>query len=1596
MSWLSRNNFTPSDKLHADDLNNLANDQRTWGGNVNGGGYTLSNVVLTGIATSTGGAVNSVFGRTGVVVAQPGDYTAAQVGAVPTARQVIAGSGLSGGGPLTFDVTLNALVVSVFGRTGLVTLTPADITAATGVLNSRNILTDATLTGGGNLSADRTLSVVADKTNQQIQLMSNGSAVVGTRHAINFINGANVTVQVTDNNSSNRLDVTISSTGGAGGMVDPTTTLGDLIVRGPVAPSRLAVGATNGFVLTVDSASPLGVKWAAAAGGGAVASVFGRSGAVVAVSGDYTAAQVFNAVDQSATYSNPTWISTLAWTKITGAPVFLVDPLTSKGDLIVRGASGTTSLTVGANGLYLMADSTQSSGVRWASVSTASQTPWATDIDAAAHNLNNVNGIGIGASAGGQLLRISTANPSIAMQSVSNSDIASIQMTLGGAYRWDFGVGFGTAGMFFIRDTIATKTRLTIDASGNVGVGRTATYTMDVQGDINCTGIYRINGTPTAGVASVFGRQGIVVAAGGDYTAAQVTNAVDSSATYNDPPWLTGLAWSKITGAPSAGVSSVFGRTGVVVAATGDYTAAQVTGAVSTTRMISTGDPNVTGLSGGGSLAADRNLSIVADTINQRVQVQNNGTTIGTRKALNFISGANVALSISDSSVDNRINITVSSTGGAGGMVDPTTTLGDLMVRGASVVQRLGVGTNGQVLTADSTQPLGVKWAAAGGGGSPQTPWASDIDAATFKLNNVGSVGVNHATSTSARVYVQTGGVEDGVRVVSTSSTDCGTVSALNNVADYIQIRSYGSGYPTDPGMGAVESSKPLKIISNSAEVMRMVTGGRVLIGTVTDDGTNLLQVNGKVRSATGGFVFPDGTTQTTAYSAAAIPVTSVFTRTGAVVAQTGDYNAAQVTNAVSSASTYADPTWLTSLAWTKITGAPATVPPTRQVIAGTGLTGGGALSADVTLTAVGMGASGGSHRAGMVPDPGATSGTTKFLREDATWTTVPAVASYQTPWLSNIDGGGFALSGVSSLTMSGNLSAGGAITSSSGGLRTDAPSTASWGSVAFSISGSNRWVWLTDATSETGSNAGSNLMLLRYNDAGASLGAALFLNRANSSLTVGGTIQASTSNGLLAVIPNASINYIQSANGAGSAAQALTISGPSAVTLPSFVVTSTSSSFSGTLAVTSNVTAGNDVNILDAAGGGSYVYLRTGASAVRWAVGKNNGAESGSNVGSDFNINRYSDSQVILSTALSITRSTGAVTIPGALSSGAHTITGDCNITGSYKINGVAISTSGLEVRVNSTSFGIASILNLVAGTNVTLSGTSGSGAVNVTVNSSGGAQTPWTSDINAAGFKLYSVGTLGVGITAANMVGSAAIQVLSTGAAFFDRVAGASHLLCRRANGSVGSPTAVLSGDNTGRLSFGGYDGAWVTTGLTGLQAFATENWATNAHGAFLAIYTCGNGITDSTERMRVAQDGKVGINVTNPAYQLEVSGDVNVIGGGKFRVGGVPLSGGPTTFAAYNSSQRVFGTTYSNSGSTPLFVAVCVQGAAGAGTQSVVAYADATGTPTTVLSIWQTGSFQESGTNYKSVFFIVMPGYNYRVTQSQMQFYSWNEWS
>jgi hypothetical protein len=87
------------------------------------------------------------------------------------------------------------------------------LAATTGTVpTTRRINTSTGLTGGGDLSADRTLSVVTDTTTQRVEV-AGGGTLAGTRKRINFIAGTNMTVTATDDSAQNKVDVTLTSAG---------------------------------------------------------------------------------------------------------------------------------------------------------------------------------------------------------------------------------------------------------------------------------------------------------------------------------------------------------------------------------------------------------------------------------------------------------------------------------------------------------------------------------------------------------------------------------------------------------------------------------------------------------------------------------------------------------------------------------------------------------------------------------------------------------------------------------------------------------------------------------------------------------------------------------------------------------------------------------------------------------------------------------------------------------------------------------------------------------------------------------------------------------------------------------------------------------------------------------------------------------------------------------------------------------------------------------------------------------------------------------------------------------------------------------------
>lgn len=111
-------------------------------------------------------------------------------------------TGVDNSGSNRVDVTVNATGVGGY------TNEEAQDAVGTILLDSASI--DFTY---DDVTPNITAVVIADTTTQRVEILKGGSAI-GTRKAINLIEGTNVTMTVADNSGSNRVDVTINSSGG--------------------------------------------------------------------------------------------------------------------------------------------------------------------------------------------------------------------------------------------------------------------------------------------------------------------------------------------------------------------------------------------------------------------------------------------------------------------------------------------------------------------------------------------------------------------------------------------------------------------------------------------------------------------------------------------------------------------------------------------------------------------------------------------------------------------------------------------------------------------------------------------------------------------------------------------------------------------------------------------------------------------------------------------------------------------------------------------------------------------------------------------------------------------------------------------------------------------------------------------------------------------------------------------------------------------------------------------------------------------------------------------------------------------------------------
>lgn len=90
----------------------------------------------------------------------------------------------------------------------------------------------------------------------------------------------------------------------------------------------------------------------------------------------------------------------------------------------------------------------------------------------------------------------------------------------------------------------------------------------------------------------------------------------------------------------------------------------------------------------------------------------------------------------------------------------------------------------------------------------------------------------------------------------------------------------------------------------------------------------------------------------------------------------------------------------------------------------------------------------------------------------------------------------------------------------------------------------------------------------------------------------------------------------------------------------------------------------------------------------------------------------------------------------------------------------------------------------------------------------------------------------------------------------------------------GTLTSPTAVPGAFTIMRLGGGGYDGTAYRSLSARLDFRTTSDWSASNRGTFMRFITTPDGSTSSIEGMRLTDNGRLGVGLSNPGTTFEVS--------------------------------------------------------------------------------------------------------------------------
>jgi hypothetical protein len=442
---------------------------------------------------------------------------------------------------------------------------------------------------------------------------TNTHAQIDTHIADTSIHYAQATIDHTailnrGTNTHAQIDTHIADTSNPHGVtiaqVSPLTTKGDVMTFSTVN-TRLSVGA-NDTVLTADSTTPSGIKWASV------------DHTTLSNIGTNTHAQIDTHI---ASTSNPHSVT-----------IAQVSPLTTKGDIMAY-STVNTRVPVGADGSVLQADALEATGVKWAAPT------WVAKITSVDNEIARFNG----------------TTGELQQSGFTISDL--------------FDISHGSASTGTIGDTNELLRLVTLAAR----LGVVANY----------VGLSKEAGGSTYSYA-------FPASAGVEGQSLRV------SAITTVQEWFTAMAAVASTDNAVVrfnGASGQVQNSGVTISDTND-------------------------------------IYPTTDGTDASCGIQTNVWAGVSTHTLLLNSTANVAVSLKVPSIGvTAYDLTFPATVGADGdalrttdaagtlewytpYADPLTTKGDILTRNTTTTTRLAVGTDGYVLTADSAETTGIKWAA--------------------------------------------------------------------------------------------------------------------------------------------------------------------------------------------------------------------------------------------------------------------------------------------------------------------------------------------------------------------------------------------------------------------------------------------------------------------------------------------------------------------------------------------------------------------------------------------------------------------------------------------------------------------------------------------------------------------------------------------------------------------------------------------------------------------------------------------------------------------------------------------------------------------